>query len=408
MSHYSDPVGVKKMSLTALICSEDVRVVRILGLLLSELSIQAEHVPDPEKALESLRRRKFDGIFAESEDPAGAEILRSVKRSKHNKRSIVFALSNISLGTGAAFDLGAHLVIQRPIMIERVKRTLKAAHGLMMREQRLHFRHPASSQVTLRTSHGSSFAAKFKDLSQGGALLDVGTVLNKDQQLHLRFTLPETDVVVEVQGRVLWSDWTGQAGIRFESVSEDADARLMQWVIDRSVEAEEPRPMKVMAAVAAGGPSPIIEAPPTRVEVEKEEEALTLSHEFVAENMNFEWEVVEPPDVDGPVEGQLRSVLRRQHHAPVKVLAFSEDRPIVAHGSCSNLSCFGLAADLDEELNTEDPVLLQVTLPFGSKPMMLHAQVRHKDGLHYGFEFMAMTERCRALLQICISDLPVE
>ena len=182
------------MGLTSLIFSRDERVVRILGLLLTELDINVEHVSDLVKAQERLWCQKYDGVFSEVDDEQGADLLRLVRKSKHNRRSIAFALSGATVRMTSAFELGAHFVLQKPLSLEKVKRTLKAAHGLMMREQRSHYRHPTATKVNLKTPTGRTVTATLKDLSQSGAMIDADVILRKTQALHLRFVLPETDI----------------------------------------------------------------------------------------------------------------------------------------------------------------------------------------------------------------------
>ena len=144
------------MGLVALIFSQDERSVRILGLLLAELDIKVEHVTDPAVAQERLWCQKYDGVFAECDDEQGDALLRSVRKSKHNRRSIAFALSEATVRMNSAFELGAHFVLQKPLTVEKIKRTLKAAYGLMMREQRSHYRHPTATRVNLRTPNGKN------------------------------------------------------------------------------------------------------------------------------------------------------------------------------------------------------------------------------------------------------------
>src|SRR4051794_19833238 len=106
------------MQLSALIFSRDDRTVKIIKLLLDELSIRAEHFAEFGQAQNALFQQKYDGVFSESEEEHGAELLKSVRRSKHNKRSIAFAISSGAVQVGYAFELGAHFVVQKPVVVE--------------------------------------------------------------------------------------------------------------------------------------------------------------------------------------------------------------------------------------------------------------------------------------------------
>lgn len=369
------------MALVSLIFSRDERTVRILKLLLKDLKIQVEHITEFENAQDALRQQKYDGVFAECEDPDGASLLRSVRKSKHNRRSIAFALSRNDVKMSVAFDLGAHFIVYKPPISEKIRRTLNAAHGLMMREQRVHFRHPLSTHVSVQIGHGTPYNALLRDLSQKGALIESGIVLKRGQPVQLKFLLPDTAVSLETTGKVTWSDPTGRAGVRFELLTEAAQGELLQWVMERSVDVEKTQ--TAVAAAKTGPALPLHQDPP----------------EF-----DIEVEVVDPEELDK----RLRATLRGQHTAPIKTLSFDEGRPVIVSGTCSNLSELGLAAELEETLPLEHPVLVQVQLPGRAEALVLHAVARHREDRRYGFEFVGLSDSLRELLRSSVLDLPVE
>jgi c-di-GMP-binding flagellar brake protein YcgR len=376
------------MGLMALIFSHDERAVRMLRILLAELNVQVEYTAEFLRAQELLWCQKYDGVFAECDDEHGAALLRAVRKSKHNRRSIAFALSGTAVRMNSAFELGAHFVIQRPLAVEKVKRTLKAAHGLMMREQRSHYRHPTAVKVNLRTESGKTFSATLKDLSQSGALVDAEAVLRKDQSIHLMFMLPDTSIVIESEGKVTWSDPTGRAGIRFEIMPDASRKELLQWVIARSVEGEQANPLTMEVAGATAN----------------------VAHTTAISNpahstLDLEVEIIEPEELE---DVRLRTTLRGEHRAPLKLLAFEHGRPVIINGECANLSESGLAAELEEEIQIDDPVLLQVKLPGAATPLVMHAEFRYKEGVRYGFEFVGLSEKLQQLLRKSVKDLPVE
>ena len=369
------------MELSALIFSRDERAARILKLLLFDLSIRAEVFTEFGQAENALFQQKYDGVFAECEEKLGAELLKSVQRSKHNRRSVAFALSSTAVKVGSAFELGAHFVIHKPLVVEKVKRTLKAAHGLMMREQRIYYRHSASAHVTVRIENGSIFHAALRDLSQNGALIEAGTVLKKNQTVQLRFILPDTPTAIEARARVTWSDPAGRAGVRFETVSEEAHQELIRWVLQRSEEGQETKADDVIPAATDA----------VEIEIHPED--------------HFEMDVeVEEPDQDN----RLRATLRGQYEARIKVLTFESERPVVVEGDCSNLSEKGLSAELQNELPHQVPVLISVVLPAAETAVVIAAEIRYREESRYGFEFLGVPPAIRALLRESVQQLPVE
>jgi len=376
------------MILRCLLFSDDDRAVRLLRASLGDLSIEVQHCTDLDRAMELLLQQKFDGVVSDCDLSQGPDLLRSVRTSKHNRRSIVFALTNSEIKMNEAFEMGAHFVIYKPLTSERAKRTLNAAHGLMMREKRLHFRHPANTVANLRIGQ-RTLSVELCDLSQHGALIKAGTPLKKEQPVQLTFILPETSFEMEVGARVTRSDSRGKTGVRFESLSEDSQSRLLEWAIQRSHEG----PIK---------PAPRPSPKPSPVPEQKSVTAVETIHD-----VDFEVEVIEPLDM-GEVDTRQRQTLRGQHHAAIKILSFDNGLPVIIQGKCRNISELGLAAIVDEELGLGDAVLLQVDLPGAAKPVVLHGTVRHREEDRYGFEFVGVDPAVKALLRQCVSDLPVE
>lgn len=351
------------MGLCAVISSKDERVLRILRSLLADLSIQAEFAASGAEAVACLARQKYDAIFAECDDPEGTAVLRAIRRSRHNQRSVAFVISPDATAGGLAAELGAHFVLEKPLATEKVRRTLKAAHGLMMREKRAHFRHDVALPASLRTEK-SGVTATMRNLSPGGAFLECSSPLRKDQSLQVRFLLPDSSVVIETSARVAWCDLTGRAGVQFGSMAEENKRALLQWSAARSVE-----PEAAPAVVATPALTPAVAAEVAMVE-----------------------------DVMQSASAADVAVARETHPA-IKVLGIEGGRPAIVFGTCKQLTTTGLTAELQDDLNLEPSVLLQVTLPGRSHPTLLHAEICVKDGLEYSFEFVALTTFVRQWLE---------
>jgi hypothetical protein len=54
-----------------------------------------------------------------------------------------------------------------------------------------------------------------------------------DVKAQFRFTLPSTNVSLELKGQVAWSDGTGHFGIRFIEVPQSSQYQLDKWLTDR-------------------------------------------------------------------------------------------------------------------------------------------------------------------------------
>ena len=56
----------------------------------------------------------------------------------------------------------------------------------------------------------------------------------KNTALTLRFTLPQSNVTLELKASVSWSDGTGKIGLRFLEVPQSSQYQLDKWLTDRT------------------------------------------------------------------------------------------------------------------------------------------------------------------------------
>ena len=80
------------------------------------------------------------------------------------------------------------------------------------------------------------------DLSETGLRLQTTQTFNPGSEIFISFFLPNSFTLVEGSAIVVWSDITGQTGLRF--VDEDVQALVTEWVEEaaskkRPVQAEK-------------------------------------------------------------------------------------------------------------------------------------------------------------------------
>ena len=346
------------MELRSLLLCKDERAVRILTSLLSEREIKVEVFGDLGMAQERLWTRKFDGVFADCELQDAPELLRSVRRSKHNKRSIAFAIIELETRLGIAFDSGAHFVLHKPLSVEKSKRTLRAAHGLMMREQRSCFRHDAAVPISLKTNGLVDLRASLVDLSQSGALIAAPLVLREQQCVSLRFVLPDTRLEIGMDAVVMWADLGGRAGVSFKPAADHSLRALAEWVRLRSME---------------GALTPI-----------------TMAHK---PNPAAQAVATVPGKLMSTPQACTRVLPRGRHNTTIKVLTFRHGRPVAVYGICENINEAGMGAELADDLLVGDHVLIELRMPGRTEPCVVHGEIRHRNGRHYGFELMSLPQR---------------
>jgi c-di-GMP-binding flagellar brake protein YcgR len=151
--------------------------------------------------------------------------------------------------TKEAFEMGANFVLQKPISVLNASRCFHAALNFMIKERRRYFRHPVKLRVRL-VLEGKIVQATSTNLSEGGMSIMVREALPKGAAPRLQFTLPDTNIQLDVEGEIAWADVKGHAGFRFHNVEKSTLAQLERW-LDERMEQEFPGAKERMAAAQA-------------------------------------------------------------------------------------------------------------------------------------------------------------
>jgi CheY-like chemotaxis protein len=181
-----------------------------------------------------LAKRKFDAVIIDCDDVQnGFDLLRTLRQTESNAKTVSFAVVNGKTTTQQAFQSGANFVLQKPLTLMHASRCFNAALNFMVRERRRYFRHPVDMPVRISLAQNQEMTAKATNLSEGGMAIRVLGKLAKDAQGQITFTLPMVNVSLELKGEIAWADGTGRAGIRFLEVPQSSQYQLEKWLTER-------------------------------------------------------------------------------------------------------------------------------------------------------------------------------
>lgn len=222
------------MTLESLLISHDASLLGVLRPTLEKLAVSVEVCSGSQTGGELLRKRKFDAVIVDCDDmPGGVDLLTSLRTSQSNASSVAFAVLNGNTTTQQAFQIGANFVLQKPLTPLNATRCFNAALNFMVRERRRYFRHPVEMSVQISLPDSPVLTAKTTNLSEGGMAIHLSGKLPKGVVATLRFTLPATNTMLELQGNTAWADGSGNAGMRFIEVPQSSQFQLEQWLTDR-------------------------------------------------------------------------------------------------------------------------------------------------------------------------------
>ena len=231
--------------LKALLLTRDQEVLRVIRRVLETVSIDLETVTSTDAARQTVDRRKFDAILIDCDDvQSGCDLIRELRRGKSNAKSIVFAITNRVTTVKDAFAIGANFVLDKPVSPDRAARSLRAAHGLILRERRRYHRHPL--QTTAHVSYGNlrDVPIPLSNISEGGVALSTTRTADMTGSVSLRFELPGCNRSLEAKGEFVWTSEAGRVGVRFTIVPPITKSELDTWIA-RQLDASTPALMTV-------------------------------------------------------------------------------------------------------------------------------------------------------------------
>jgi len=236
------------MTLDSLILSTDPELVRVIRPTLEKLSIDVEICHEARAGVDILISDKFDAVIVDCDDlNGGLAVLQGLRSTPSNKNSVAFAILNGKrTTTQEAFGMGANFVLQKPISMLNASRCFHAALNFMIKERRRYFRQPVKMQVKV-IYEGKTLNATSTNISEGGIAMILREAPPKGAAPHLKFSIPNSNIHMEVEAEVAWVDVKGCAGFRFQNVPESSQAELERW-LDDQIEQEFPGTKERLAA----------------------------------------------------------------------------------------------------------------------------------------------------------------
>ena len=114
-----------------LLCGDE-RAVSVITQTCGELEVSCEQISEPSFAVKLLGSQHFDLVIADCENErTAAGAFAAAKKSGVNQAAIAIAIVDGKKGVGNAFQLGASLVLAKPVSLEQARGTLRNAVAMV-------------------------------------------------------------------------------------------------------------------------------------------------------------------------------------------------------------------------------------------------------------------------------------
>jgi len=214
----------------ALVIARDPEMVGILSDAFREKRISTQQC-SAEIAVEQLSSDKFAAVVLDFDQLPGCDhVLQNLPGA--NKRVVVIAVASGTAAKTIASRLGASFMLERPLDPGRLRELVTSAYGRMLRDSQVYFRLAVQLQVSVRRSDGNLLHCTTLNVSQTGMAVKTPAVFTIGETIQLAFAIPNTDIFVSAEGKVIWDDKHGKAGISFECASSSADEAFHDWLHD--------------------------------------------------------------------------------------------------------------------------------------------------------------------------------
>jgi hypothetical protein len=132
-------------------------------------------------------------------------------------------------------------VLQKPVTLEAIARSLRAAHALIMRERRRNSRQVTHADVQLVLGNAERLHVDLNDISEQGfgALLRHHSGKEIVGPVQLRFTLPDCDRPIQGRGEIVWHRENGRLGVQFTELRPSSRRALERWILRRLQQSSE-------------------------------------------------------------------------------------------------------------------------------------------------------------------------
>jgi CheY-like chemotaxis protein len=217
-----------------LVATNDIVAGRMFCRIADELSATVEFRDDAKSSLAALEQQRFDIVVIDCDDVyQGDWLLRTARKARANKSSVLVAVTDGATEAADAQDLGANIVLAKPLSFNHVRSELREACATLATGHRRDRRHAVRLPVFLSFGQVLDRRAEAFNLSMGGLGVRVSEPIDEDEIIQVRFTLPGCATCLQARGEIAWADREGNMGIKFIGMSTECSNVLAYWLDTR-------------------------------------------------------------------------------------------------------------------------------------------------------------------------------
>jgi ActR/RegA family two-component response regulator len=222
------------MSFRSLVLTRDNSVHLAFRHAFRVACIEVEFAGSIGEMMSRLCEQKFEAAVVDLDSfPEALHVLSKMRQSAMNAKIVGLAVVPDRKGVKPAYENGANFVLQKPVTTEAIARSLRAAHGLMLRERRRQMRYVTNADVHLVLGNTERIKVDLNDVSEQG----FGAIMRQNAgtevlgPVRLSFTLPGCERPIQGTGEVVWQRENGRLGVQFTQLRPSSRRTLERWML---------------------------------------------------------------------------------------------------------------------------------------------------------------------------------
>jgi len=237
--------------LQTVVASSDSSVLGMLPFMLQNMGVRPIIHRQAATVLETVSKQRVDAVFVDWDLDPDFSVLREIRSTPAGRKLVGMAVVSRQAPIRESFRF-SDFVLEKPLIQQRVTQTLRAAHGMMVRDRLQYTRIPLKTDALVFDGNAKSFSAVATNVSQSGIALESSAKFLSGEMVQIQFRLPEGHKNLSCKAKVIWSDNRTKAGFSFLEMKVSDRETLSSWIENEFMEGWQRAALPGHPALIAG------------------------------------------------------------------------------------------------------------------------------------------------------------
>ncbi len=221
--------------------------ISVLEQAAAQTQLSTDYCDTAQHAVERLGQRCYSALVLDLDHPGMKSAIEMTHLLPATERPVVFAMVSPRMPVATAYEYGANFVLYKPLQLEQILRSIRAARGFMPSERRQSARHGVRHLVHFDIPGEACHPALLLEVSASGMSVQTTGAITLTENVPFRLQLPHVPAV-KGSAEVIWTDSSGRAGLVFSRMAAQTRQHIQTWLASQKKHRGSRKPELVYAA----------------------------------------------------------------------------------------------------------------------------------------------------------------